>query len=134
MPSKLLGTAELDFAALEPDLTFLRDLPRLAEAYDEFSSGGYRNHSLWNATGRASDSRYQANSAGAQRTDFGAAVPRLEERLSDQGTVIALEQKCTQLLGKPVAVFKAERVNEAAAIIADVASQSLMARARVAVS
>jgi hypothetical protein len=77
MPSQLIATASVDFDAMADELAYLRQLPRLSEVYDEFSAGMYKNHSLWNATGDAADSRFTVDADTAVITEFGCQVPKL---------------------------------------------------------
>ncbi|MEU9169912.1 aspartyl/asparaginyl beta-hydroxylase domain-containing protein [Streptomyces sp. NPDC048420] len=78
MPSRILGKIELDQILLADDLATLASFPRIEEAYDEFSSGYWKNCSLWNASGEASDTTYRDINSQARETDYGRKLPYLE--------------------------------------------------------
>lgn len=83
MSSTILGKADLDLDALTQEIDYLRGLPRLSEVYDEFSAGSYKNHSLWNSTGDAHDSRFSIDNPIAEVTEFGRNVPKIEAVLKE---------------------------------------------------
>ena len=78
MPSRILGKIELDQVLLADDLATLNSFPRIEEAYDEFSSGYWKNCSLWNSSGEASDTTYRDIDRQARETDYGRQLPYLE--------------------------------------------------------
>lgn len=78
MPSRILGKIELDQILLADDLATLQSFPRIEEAYDEFSSGYWKNCSLWNSSGEATDTMYRDIESRAQETDYGRRLPYLE--------------------------------------------------------
>jgi hypothetical protein len=76
--SRIIGKIDLDHALLEDDLATLHSFPRIEEAYDEFSSGYWKNCSLWNSSGEATDTTYQDISEEVQQTEYGRRLPYLE--------------------------------------------------------
>jgi hypothetical protein len=80
MSSHIIGHVDLPMAALRADIELLSSLNRLPEVYDEFSTGFYKNISLWNASGDGTDSRYR-DTDRAMITEFGRLVPDLEALL-----------------------------------------------------
>lgn len=56
--TKLVANLKLDEKALAKELEFLDSLPKIKEQYDEFSSGTWINHSLWNSTGHWKDTEF----------------------------------------------------------------------------
>jgi predicted transcriptional regulator len=53
--TRLVGRIKFDNTSLKHDLKVLSELPIIKEQYDEFSSGTWINHSLWNQTGEWKD-------------------------------------------------------------------------------
>ena len=70
-----IGVGGLDFSA---DIEYLNALPKQAEEYDEFAQGYWKNVSLVNSTGDASDSMY-VNSGRAFGTEHFRKCPAIEE-------------------------------------------------------
>jgi len=79
MRSHILGKVEFDQTRLSADMAFIRNVPRIEEEYDEFSSGYWKNVSLWNASGDAEDTTYRDIQGGALQTDYGRKVPYIDE-------------------------------------------------------
>jgi hypothetical protein len=77
MSSRILGRVDLDQARLREDLATLRGFPRIEEAYDEFSSGYWKNCSLYNSSGEAGDTTYRDIDGAARQTDYGRRLPYL---------------------------------------------------------
>jgi hypothetical protein len=82
MVSRALGRIKLDEPALQKDLATIADSPRIAEEYDEFSSGFWKNCSLWNDTGDSLDTQYKAYEGPPRRTPLGAQLPYIDDVLS----------------------------------------------------
>jgi hypothetical protein len=78
MSSRIIGKIDLDRTLLEDDLATLRSFPRIEEAYDEFSSGYWKNCSLWNSSGEATDTTYRDLGEKIQQTEYGRRLPYLE--------------------------------------------------------
>lgn len=79
MRSHILAQVELDDRRLQADLKTLADIPKIEEEYDEFSSGYWKNISLWNSSGNADDSMYTDLSGAAVPTPHAQSVPYLDE-------------------------------------------------------
>ncbi|GIZ50936.1 aspartyl/asparaginyl beta-hydroxylase domain-containing protein [Noviherbaspirillum aridicola] len=73
----LAGRINFDNAALKKDLAVLAGVPIIKEQYDEFSSGTWINHSIYNRTGEWSDTQYTDYDHPARRTQIGQATPYL---------------------------------------------------------
>lgn len=78
MRSRILGKVELDNERLQQDLRALADVPRIEEEYDEFSSGYWKNLSLWNSSGKSDDSMYKDIDGPAVPTAHAASAPYLD--------------------------------------------------------
>lgn len=81
MASRLLGQIALDHNALAADLRIIEGFPRIPEEYDEFSSGFWKNCSLWNDTGDSLDTQYRAYDGLAQRTPYGGQLRYIDQLL-----------------------------------------------------
>ncbi|CAB3752480.1 aspartyl/asparaginyl beta-hydroxylase domain-containing protein [Paraburkholderia humisilvae] len=81
--TRLIGRIKFDDALLSNDLEVLSKLPRLREQYDEFGSGTWINHSLWNRSGEWTDTQYFDYDYPAIRTQVGAATPYLSKIIED---------------------------------------------------
>ncbi|MGH3923873.1 MAG: aspartyl/asparaginyl beta-hydroxylase domain-containing protein, partial [Pseudonocardiaceae bacterium] len=79
MRSHILGRVDLDSDRLRPDLQYLAEVPRIEEEYDEFSSGYWKNVSLWSASGEADDTAYRDIPKAALPTAHSWQVPYLDE-------------------------------------------------------
>lgn len=77
--TSLVGRLKFDNALLRKDLKILSELPVIKEQYDEFSSGTWINHSLWNRTGEWTDTQYSDYDHPAVRTQVGAATSYLSQ-------------------------------------------------------
>ncbi len=77
--SHIVGKVELDKARLQHDLEALAAVPRVEEEYDEFSSGYWKNLSLWNSSGEADDTMYRDIQGSAKPTAHAAKAPYLDE-------------------------------------------------------
>jgi hypothetical protein len=75
--TRFVGRIKFDDASLKKDLKVLSELPSLKEQYDEFGSGTWINHSLWNRTGEWTDTRYSDYNHPAIRTQVGTATSYL---------------------------------------------------------
>lgn len=81
--TRLVGRIKFDNAALKEDLKVLQALPIIKEQYDEFSSGTWINHSLWNRTGEWSDTQYTDFDHPAVRTQIGEATAYLSRIIEE---------------------------------------------------
>lgn len=77
MSSKMIATIDLPTDQLEPELQYLRDVPRLAEVYDEFARGYWKNTVLWNQTADATDDRFRDCGDRIAATPHAANLPVL---------------------------------------------------------
>jgi hypothetical protein len=68
MTSRLLGKLELSGFQLGDDIAYLNALPKFDEEYDEFGQGYWKNISLINSSGDASDTQYK-NASVSHPTD-----------------------------------------------------------------
>ena len=59
MASKILGTIDVSKYEVSPDTSYLTGVVRFPEEYDEFGQGYWKNLSLYNASGDASDTQYR---------------------------------------------------------------------------
>lgn len=81
--TRLVGRIKFDNAALKNDLKVLEALPIIKEQYDEFSSGTWINHSLWNRTGEWSDTQYTDFDHPALKTQIGEATSYLSKIIEE---------------------------------------------------
>ncbi len=81
MASRLLGRLPLDQDALAQDLAMINSFPRVPEEYDEFSSGFWKNCSLWNDTGDSLDTQYRTYEGQARQTAYGEKLPYVGQLL-----------------------------------------------------
>jgi len=79
MTSRIIGKISLDQAALGNDLEIMGSFPRIEEAYDEFSSGYWKNCSLWNASGDTHDTTYRDISEPVVETPYVQSIPYLRD-------------------------------------------------------
>lgn len=79
MRSHIVGKVDLDKDRLQHDLEALAAVPRVEEEYDEFSSGYWRNLSLWNSSGEADDTMYRDIRGAAKPTAHATRAPCLDE-------------------------------------------------------
>ncbi|KZB85460.1 L-proline cis-3-hydroxylase [Amycolatopsis regifaucium] len=79
MRSHIVGKVDLDKVRLQQDLEALAAIPRVEEEYDEFSSGYWKNLSLWNSSGEADDTMYRDIQGAAKPTAHAAKAPYLDE-------------------------------------------------------
>lgn len=77
MTSRIIGKLPLDPGPLQADLATIQSFPRIEEAYDEFSSGYWKNCSLWNVSGEAEDTAHRDTSGPAQQTEYGKRLAYL---------------------------------------------------------
>ncbi|HEY3596590.1 MAG TPA: hypothetical protein VGL08_03605 [Paraburkholderia sp.] len=68
---------------MKNDLKVLSDVPIIKEQYDEFSSGTWINHSLWNRTGEWTDTQYSDYDHPAIRTQIGTATSYLSKIIEE---------------------------------------------------
>src|SRR5262245_58200669 len=78
MSSHILAKLHLDEQRLKVDPDTLRSFPRIEEAYDEFSSGYWKNCSLWNSSGDVNDTTYRGRKGELHETTYGKELPYLE--------------------------------------------------------
>ncbi|MBB5411219.1 hypothetical protein HDG34_005179 [Paraburkholderia sp. HC6.4b] len=81
--TRLVGRIKFDNALLKKDLKVLSELPIIKEQYDEFSSGTWINHSLWNRTGEWTDTQYSDYDHPAIRTQVGTATAYLSRIIEE---------------------------------------------------
>jgi hypothetical protein len=81
--TRLVGRIKFDNELLKKDLKILADLPIIKEQYDEFSSGTWINHSLWNRTGEWQDTQYSDYDHPAVRTKIGTATSYLSKIIEE---------------------------------------------------
>lgn len=81
--TRLVGRINFDNELLKKDLKTLSELPIIKEQYDEFSSGTWINHSLWNRTGEWTDTTYSDYDHPAVRTQVGTATSYLSKIIED---------------------------------------------------
>ncbi len=79
----LVGRLKFDNDLLKRDLEVLSGLPLIKEQYDEFSSGTWINHSLWNRTGEWKDTTYSDYDHPAVRTQVGNATSYLSKIIEE---------------------------------------------------
>lgn len=60
MASKILASIGIENFDLVEDVKYLNSITKLAEEYDEFGQGYWKNISMYNASGDASDSQYRS--------------------------------------------------------------------------
>ena len=87
MPSYLLGTLDMNDAQLSKDLEVMKGFPRIAEEYDEFSTGFWMNNSLWNASGDESDTMYRDFDDSIKQTEYGRRLPYIEKLIRETFTL-----------------------------------------------
>lgn len=75
--TRLVGRIKFDNALLKKDLKVLSELPNIKEQYDEFGSGTWINHSLYNKTGEWTDTVFSDYGHAAVKTQVGSATPYL---------------------------------------------------------
>ncbi|MBZ4319227.1 aspartyl/asparaginyl beta-hydroxylase domain-containing protein [Streptomyces huiliensis] len=83
MTSFILGKVDFDEVRLAADVAALRDLEKGKEAYDEFTSGFWKNVPLWNESGDARDGMFKDVDSPAKPTEHTAAVPYLTEVIGE---------------------------------------------------
>lgn len=81
--TRLVGRIKFDNELLKKDLQILSELPIIKEQYDEFSSGTWINHSLWNSTGEWTDTTYSDYDYPAVRTQIGTATSYLSKIIEE---------------------------------------------------
>jgi hypothetical protein len=72
--TRLVGRINFDNALLDSDLKTLSNLPAIKEQYDEFGSGTWINHSLWNRTGEWTDAQPSGGTRELHRTILNALI------------------------------------------------------------
>jgi hypothetical protein len=77
--TRLVGRIKFDNESLKKDLKVLSDLPSIKEQYDEFGSGTWINHSLYNKSGEWKDTVFADIDHQAIQTQVGAATPYLSK-------------------------------------------------------
>ena len=77
--TRLVGRITFDNELLKRDLKVLADLPSIKEQYDEFGSGTWINHSLYNRSGDWKDTVFADIDHPAIQTEVGANVPYLSK-------------------------------------------------------
>lgn len=86
MPSYILGKLDMDDTKLKKDLQVMKSFPRIAEEYDEFSTGFWMNNSLWNASGDASDTMYRDFDHSIKQTEYGRHLPYIDKLIRETFT------------------------------------------------
>lgn len=81
--TKLVGRINFDTQLIKKDLDYLLSIPLIKEQYDEFSSGTWINHSLYNQTGNWNDTQYSDYDHLAIKTEHGAATPYLSSIIEE---------------------------------------------------
>ncbi|WP_211468020.1 aspartyl/asparaginyl beta-hydroxylase domain-containing protein [Collimonas silvisoli] len=81
--TRLVGRIKFDNEVLRKDLEVLAGLPIIKEQYDEFSSGTWINHSLWNRSGEWKDTQYTDFDHPAVKTQIGEATAYLSQIIED---------------------------------------------------
>ncbi|WP_439920939.1 aspartyl/asparaginyl beta-hydroxylase domain-containing protein [Pseudomonas syringae] len=81
--TRLVGRIKFDNELLKKDLQVLSELPIIKEQYDEFSSGTWINHSLWNSTGEWKDTTYSDYDYPAVITQIGTATSYLSRVIEE---------------------------------------------------
>ncbi|MFC0399451.1 aspartyl/asparaginyl beta-hydroxylase domain-containing protein [Paraburkholderia rhizosphaerae] len=81
--TRLVGRIKFDDTLLRKDLKVLSELPLLREQYDEFGSGTWINHSLWNRSGEWTDTQYSDYNYPAIRTQVGATTTYLSKIIEE---------------------------------------------------
>jgi hypothetical protein len=69
--SFVLGKIELDDELLDRDLEVMSSFSEIREEYDEYSSGYWKNYSLWNCSGDSEDTLYKDYDVPARLTAHG---------------------------------------------------------------
>jgi Aspartyl/Asparaginyl beta-hydroxylase/L-proline 3-hydroxylase, C-terminal len=77
--TRLIGRLKFDNILLKKDLLVLSELPVIKEQYDEFGSGTWINHSLYNRTGEWTDTVFSDFDHPAVRTQVGSSMPYLSK-------------------------------------------------------
>ncbi|KXU85523.1 hypothetical protein CI15_20410 [Paraburkholderia monticola] len=81
--TRLVGRIKFDGELLKNDLKVLSELPSIKEQYDEFGSGTWINHSLYNKSGEWKDTVFTDINHPAIQTEVGAAMPYLSRIIEE---------------------------------------------------
>ena len=81
--TRLVGRIRFDNELLKKDLKVLSGLPSLKEQYDEFGSGTWINHSLYNRSGEWTDTVFADIDHPAVQTQVGAAMPYVSKIIEE---------------------------------------------------
>lgn len=75
--SKIIGKIRVDGYDLQTDINYLNSITQQPEEYDEFGQGYWKNLSLYNASGEASDTQYR-NTERCVPTEHAAQCPSIQ--------------------------------------------------------
>lgn len=78
MASKIIGKIKVDDYDLEKDIKYLNSITKQPEEYDEFGQGYWKNLSLYNASGDASDTQYR-NTDKCLPTEYATQCPSIQK-------------------------------------------------------
>lgn len=78
MASKIIGKIKVDDYDLEKDIKYLNSITKQPEEYDEFGQGYWKNLSLYNASGDASDTQYR-NTDRCLPTEYATHCPSIQK-------------------------------------------------------
>ncbi|MGW2185261.1 aspartyl/asparaginyl beta-hydroxylase domain-containing protein [Streptomyces sp. NPDC001719] len=87
MTSFILGKIGFDDAQLAADVAALRGMEKSKEAYDEFTSGFWKNVPLWNESGDARDGMFRDVDSPAKPTEYARLIPYLTEVIEENFAV-----------------------------------------------
>lgn len=83
MPSQMIGKLVFNDEFLSRDLATIAKFPVLVEEYEEFGTGTWKNHSLWNNDGNFKNTQYQDFSTPALMTELGEQLPYINQLIHD---------------------------------------------------
>lgn len=83
MASYLFGKINVNDELLARDLETHKSFPRIAEEYDEFSTGFWQNCSVYNASGDGNDTMYRDYDHQVRLTEMGRQLPYIEQLLRE---------------------------------------------------
>lgn len=79
----MIGKLEFDNECLTKDLETIAKFPVLMEEYEEFGTGTWKNHSLWNNDGDFNNTQYQDFATPALITELGQQLPYINQLILD---------------------------------------------------
>lgn len=77
MASRIIGEININDDNLKHDVSYLNSVTKLPEEYDEFGQGHWKNISIYNASGNASDSQYRQTDE-CLSTEHAARCPSIQ--------------------------------------------------------